>query len=44
MSAAHRCAYAGLTLLGAALTGVTVVVFAAVCGVGPGLILRTTGR
>ncbi|MEE6177137.1 DUF6328 family protein [Mycobacterium sp. 050134] len=32
VSAAHRCAYAGLTLLGAALTGVTAVVFAAVAG------------
>lgn len=34
VSAAHRCAYAGLALLGAALTGVTVVVFAAVAGGG----------
>ena len=32
VSAAHRCAYAGLALLGTALTGVTVVVFAAVSG------------
>ncbi|BBX63877.1 hypothetical protein MSAS_30510 [Mycobacterium saskatchewanense] len=32
VSAAHRCAYAGLALLGAALTGVTAVVFAAVAG------------
>ncbi len=32
VSAAHRCAYAGLALLGAALTGVTAVVFAAVSG------------
>jgi hypothetical protein len=30
VSAAHRCAYAGLGLLGAALTGVTVIIFAAV--------------
>lgn len=32
VSAAHRCAYAGLILLGAALTGVAVVVFGAVLG------------
>jgi hypothetical protein len=32
VSAAHRCAYAGLALLGAALTGVTVIIFAAVAG------------
>ncbi|OBA84571.1 hypothetical protein A9W99_01570 [Mycobacterium sp. 1164966.3] len=32
VSAAHRCAYAGLTLLGLALTGMTVIVFAAVSG------------
>ncbi|MEB3982752.1 DUF6328 family protein [Mycobacterium sp. 663a-19] len=32
VSAAHRCAYAGLALLGAALTGVTVIIFAAVSG------------
>ncbi len=32
VSAAHRCAYAGLALLGLALTGVTIVVFAAVSG------------
>jgi hypothetical protein len=32
VSAAHRCAYAGLVLLGAALTGMTVIVFAAVGG------------
>ncbi len=30
VSAAHRCAYAGLALLGMALTGVTIIVFAAV--------------
>jgi len=30
VAAAHRCAYAGLLLLGLALTGVTVVVFDAV--------------
>jgi len=30
--AAHRCAYAGLALLGTALTGVTVIVFVAVAG------------
>ena len=38
VSAAHRCAYAGLALLGSALTGVTVIVFAAVAGSGAGLI------
>lgn len=32
VSAAHRCAYAGLALLGAALTGVTVIIFSAVAG------------
>ena len=32
VSAAHRFAYAGLTLLGAALTGVTALVFTAVSG------------
>ncbi|OBF86727.1 hypothetical protein A5791_20105 [Mycobacterium sp. 852002-51163_SCH5372311] len=32
VSGAHRCAYAGLTLLGLALTGMTVIVFAAVSG------------
>jgi hypothetical protein len=32
VSAAHRCAYAGLVLLGAAMVGVTVVVFDAVAG------------
>jgi hypothetical protein len=38
VSAAHRCAYAGLVLLGTALTGVTVIVFAAVAGRTAGLI------
>jgi hypothetical protein len=38
VSAAHRCAYAGLALLGLALTGVTVIVFAAVAGRGAGVI------
>ncbi|OBG99481.1 MULTISPECIES: DUF6328 family protein [unclassified Mycobacterium] len=38
VSAAHRCAYAGLALLGAALTGVTVIVFASVAGNRPALI------
>jgi uncharacterized protein DUF6328 len=33
VSAAHRCAYGGLTLLGLALTGVTVIIFFAVAGV-----------
>jgi hypothetical protein len=32
VSAAHRCAYAGLVLLGLALVGVTVVIFDAVSG------------
>jgi hypothetical protein len=32
VAAAHRCAYAGLALLGMALTGVTIVIFAAVAG------------
>ena len=32
VSAAHRCAYAGLALLGSALTGVTMIVFVAVAG------------
>ncbi len=32
VSAAHRCAYVGLLLLGAALTGVAVVVFGTVLG------------
>jgi hypothetical protein len=38
VSAAHRCAYAGLVLLGTALTGVTLIVFAAVAGRAAGLI------
>lgn len=38
VSAAHRCAYAGLALLGLALTGVTVVVFVAVAGRNAGLV------
>jgi Family of unknown function (DUF6328) len=38
VSAAHRCAYAGLALLGTALTGVTIVVFVAVAGHTAGLI------
>jgi hypothetical protein len=41
VSAAHRCAYAGLGLLGLALTGVTVIVFAAVAGRGAGVIAGT---
>jgi len=32
VSSAHRCAYAGLALLGLALTGMTIIVFAAVSG------------
>src|SRR6516165_7189918 len=38
VSAAHRCAYAGLALLGTALTGVTVTIFAAVAGSTAGII------
>jgi hypothetical protein len=38
VSAAHRCAYAGLLLLGLALTGVTVTIFNAVAGSGAGVI------
>lgn len=38
VSAAHRCALAGLGLLGVALTGMTIIVFAAVAGVGPALV------
>jgi Family of unknown function (DUF6328) len=38
VSAAHRCAYAGLALLGTALTGVTVIIFVAVAGLLAGLI------
>jgi Family of unknown function (DUF6328) len=33
VSAAHRCAYAGLVLLGLALTGLTVIIFDAVSGI-----------
>ncbi|MGP4054086.1 DUF6328 family protein [Mycobacterium sp. 4D054] len=35
--AAHRCAYAGLVLLALAVTGVTVIIFDAVAGLGPAL-------
>jgi hypothetical protein len=38
VSAAHRCAYTGLVLLGLALVGVTVVVFDAVAGLCAGII------
>jgi len=38
VSAAHRCAYVGLVLLGAALTGMTVIVFAAVSGRTAGVV------
>lgn len=38
VSAAHRCAYAGLVLLGAALTGVTVIVFVSVAGRNAGFV------
>lgn len=36
--AAHLCAYAGLLLLGAAVTGMTVIIFDAVVGLVPALI------
>lgn len=36
--AAHRCAYAGLLLLGVAVTGMTVIIFDAVAGFRPALI------
>ena len=32
VSASHKCAYVGLTLLGAALAGVTIIIFDAVAG------------
>lgn len=38
VSAAHRCAYAGLGLLGLALIGLTTIIFAAVAGRSVGLI------
>lgn len=38
VSAAHRCAFAGLLLLGFALTGVTVIIFDAVAGTAAGQI------
>lgn len=38
VSAAHRCAHAGLALLGLALTGMTIIVFAAVSGTDAALI------
>src|SRR5271166_3878474 len=38
VSAAHRCAYAGLVLLGMALTGVTMIVFASVSGNNAGMV------
>ena len=38
VSAAHRFAYAGLLLMGLALTGVTVIIFGAVAGQRAGLI------
>lgn len=36
--AAHRCAYAGLVLLAAAVTGMTVIIFDAVAGLFPALL------
>jgi hypothetical protein len=38
VSAAHRCAYAGLALLGFALTGVTTIIFAAISGHNAGYV------
>ncbi|WP_292989104.1 DUF6328 family protein [Mycobacterium sp.] len=38
VSAAHRFAYAGLLLMGLALTGVTVIIFGAVAGVSAGVV------
>jgi Family of unknown function (DUF6328) len=38
VSAAHRCAYAGLSLLGLALTGVTVITFGTVAGPVAGVV------
>jgi len=38
VSAAHRCAYAGLMMLGLALTGMTVIIFAAVSGRNVGFV------
>ncbi len=38
VSAAHRCAYAGLLLLAVAVTGMTVIIFDAVAGLYPALI------
>jgi hypothetical protein len=37
VSAAHRCAMAGLGLLGFAMTGMTIIIFAAVSGQNAGL-------
>jgi hypothetical protein len=38
VSAAHRFAYAGLTLLGLAVVGMTVIIFDAVVGMAPALV------
>ncbi|MEM6106311.1 DUF6328 family protein [Mycobacterium sp. 050272] len=38
VKAAHRCAFAGLALLGLALTGVTAIIFVAVAGTTAGVI------
>jgi Family of unknown function (DUF6328) len=38
VSAAHRFAYSGLSLLGLALTGVTVIIFGAVAGLTAGVV------
>lgn len=37
VSAAHRCAFAGLAMLGCAVSGVTIIVFAAVVGRNAGV-------
>ncbi len=41
VGAAHRCAYAGLLMLAAAVTGVTVIIFDVVIGLVPALIAGT---
>lgn len=38
VTAAHRCAFVGLLLLGVAVTGMTVIIFDAVAGTVPALI------
>ncbi len=41
VAAAHRCAYAGLMLLGVAVTGMTVIIFDAVAGLTAALLAGT---